>query len=396
VCSAPTATPASPIWRSVRRLPTAPNAASSARHRRQRSGAHVDDAAAEHERARLARVPHRHRRDDAQRQHQVHVATILSLRNSANAAVLEPELFDNGANLNSTQTAHGGAPHRHCPARQPQPDGGGGGRRRRRAASSLSSARSTRAQSMPPTSLSALWSSWRTTLCRRARSRRAAAPWCASTPLVRRGRSARLRSASSDADGGVRRRRGRRRGRAGRLRSFLRSMTEQKIFILDDTAQERHQCDSRDRLAPVAPNRCAHDSVGRLDERHDEVEFTLFVDNHGPSDSAGVTVELAFNMPHNVALTTTRATAPANCCRSSACSSASTANNCCPRATFTSGWPASSTWASENDSNSFSRPTHRREGGSPLQLGAAVVRRLTQEKNLLNDDDASLLVFQQL
>jgi hypothetical protein len=42
------------------------------------------------------------------------------------------------------------------------------------------------------------------------------------------------------------------------------------------------------------------------------------------------------------------------------------------------------------------KANRRHEGGSALQIGAAVVRKLTQEKTLLNDDDASLLVFQQL
>jgi hypothetical protein len=158
-------------------------------------------------------------------------ATILSLRNSANNAVLEPELCSTTASISTRRklSLWSDAPTLSCTsaaARRPWWQAA----RARRTASSLSSPRSTRAQSTPPMSLSASWPSWRTTLCTlgcRAGEQRHRV--VASTPLVRTWTIGNLSVGEhSDADESYDALAGADEGEQGRVRAFLRSMTEQK------------------------------------------------------------------------------------------------------------------------------------------------------------------------
>jgi hypothetical protein len=324
-------------------------------------------------------------------------ATILTLRNSANNAVLEPELFDNGVNLNSTQTV---IVERRTDivvyiSRSKTAVVAGGASPSNRIEIVVTAL--NKGPINATNVIVGLVAELAHDIVRSVAEQVSSGSVVASTPLVRTwtignlhvGEQVTLKE-SYDVLAGADE------GEQGRVRAFLRSMTEQKIFILDDSYKTSINVNRALGL------RLSHQLVVRttlsndLQERNDEVEFTLFVDNDGPSNSAGVTVELAFNTPKNVVLDHYESDGTGDLLPQQRMLIGKHGKKLLPEGDFYF-WVAGKLDVGQRKRLKLIFKANRRhEGGSALQIGAAVVRKLTQEKTLLNDDDASLLVFQQL
>jgi hypothetical protein len=324
------------------------------------------------------------------------VASILSLRDSNNAAVLEPELFDNGVNLNTTQTA--------LVERRTDIVVGSERSQRVAVAGGEGAARVIEfvvsVTNKGPINATDLIVGFVVELAHDVVQTTPLTPSngtvVAQSPLVfawtigtlEVGETATLTVAYSALAGAEE-------GEQGRIRSYVRSLTERAIFIFDDL--HKNSINVRREIGLQLSHQLVVRTILEDDlERADTVEFVLFVDNHGPSDSAGVTIEIAFNMPHNVEFSHYETDGTGELLPQQRQLIGKHGKQLLPKGDFYFWVAGKLNHGHRKRLRLVFKATHKRAGSSPLQVGAAVVRRLTQEQTLLNDNDASLLVFQPL